>query len=190
MRCPIEPDEILAEFGYSLIRDRLALPQTTRPLEKLSDLRQRIDAILPYVSLTSETARRETLVAPILMDVVAYCHCQLRIEYPLNVNNWLKGNLDYLLRAANSLLVIEAKNDDLTRGFTQLAVEMIALAEVEEQDVFYGAVTIGNAWNFGKLDIKQKRITQDIPLYSIPNDLETLMRILVGIMAEAPFPVG
>ena len=74
------------------------------------------------------------------MDVVAYCHCQLRIEYPLNVNNWLKGNLDYLLRAANSLLVIEAMNDDLTRGFTQLAVEMIALAEVEEQDVFYGAV--------------------------------------------------
>jgi len=51
-------------------------------------------------------------------------------------------------------------------------------------------VTIGNAWNFGKLNIKQKRITQDIPLYSIPNDLETLMKILVGIMAEAPFPVG
>lgn len=182
---PYEPDEILAEFGYSLIRDRLVLPQTTHTLEKLPDLRQRIDAILPYVSLTSETARREILVAPILMEVVAYCQCQLRIEYPLNVNNWLKGNLDYLLRAANSLLVIEAKNDDLTRGFTQLAVELIALAEVEEQDLIYGAVTIGNAWNFGKLDVKQKQIIQDIPLYSIPNDLEVLMKILVGIMATA-----
>ena len=117
------------------------------------DLRQRIDAILPYVSLTSETARRENLVAPILMNVVVYCHCQFRIEYPLSLNNWLKGNLDYLLRAENSLLVIEAKNDDLTRGFTQLAVELIALAVVEEQDVFYGAVTIGNACNFGKLEV-------------------------------------
>ena len=55
---PYEPDEILAEFGYSLIRDRLALPQTTRPLEKLPDLRQRIDAILPYVSLTRALLNR------------------------------------------------------------------------------------------------------------------------------------
>jgi hypothetical protein len=38
------------------------------------------------------------------------------------VNNWLKGNLDYFLKHNPGLLVVEAKNDDLTRGFTQLAV--------------------------------------------------------------------
>lgn len=70
------------------------------------------------------------------MEVVTECNCQLRIEYPLSVNNWLKGNLDYLLRSTHSLLVVEAKNDDLTRGFTQMAVELIALSKVEEQDVF------------------------------------------------------
>ncbi|MDB9535014.1 hypothetical protein PN451_03980 [Dolichospermum planctonicum CS-1226] len=45
------------------------------------------------------------------------------------MNNWLKGNLDYLLRSRESLLVIEAKNNDLARGFTQLAVELIAWSE-------------------------------------------------------------
>jgi hypothetical protein len=37
------------------------------------------------------------------------------------------------------------------RGFTQLAAELIAISEVEEGDVFYGAVTIGDVWRFGRL---------------------------------------
>jgi hypothetical protein len=177
-----EPDEILAEFGYSLSKSRLSLPKTTRQLERLPDLRQRVEDSLLLVSLSSETARRETLVAPVLLEVARYCQCQLRIEYPLTVNNWLKGNLDYLLRKMSSLLVVEAKNDDLTRGFTQLAVEMIALAQAEDQDVLYGAVTIGDAWRFGRLDSQQQQITQDIPLYRVPDDLQELMQVLVGIV--------
>lgn len=67
--------------------------------------------------------------------------CQLRIEYPLAVSKWLKGSLDYLLSASQSLLIVEAKKDDITRGFTQMAVELIALSQVEEQPFQYGAVT-------------------------------------------------
>ena len=178
---PYEPDEILAEFSYSLNRARLILPKTSRQLERLPELQQRIERIMPLVSLTSETARRETLVAPVLTEVAAYCNCQLKIEYPLTVNNWLKGNLDYLLRSTHSLLVVEAKNDDMTRGFTQLAVELIALSKVEEQSVWYGAVTTGDVWQFGSLDINEQRITQDITLYRVPDDLEELMTILVGV---------
>jgi hypothetical protein len=78
--------------------------------------------------------------------------------------------------------VIEAKQDDLTRGFTQLAVELIALSEAENQAQLYGAVTIGNAWMFGKLDTDKHLITQDITLYKVPDELEQLMAILVGII--------
>jgi hypothetical protein len=138
-----EPDEILAESSYSLIKSRLLLPKSTRQLERLSDLQQRLEESLLLVSLSREKARRETIVAPVLLEVARYCQCQVRIEYPLTVNNWLKGNLNYLLSLESSVLVVEAKNDDLTRGFTQLAVEMIALAQVEDQEVLYGAVTIG-----------------------------------------------
>ena len=66
--------------------------------------------------------------------------------------------------------------------FTQLAAEMIALAQVEDLETLYGAVTIGDAWRFGKLDQASKTITQDISLYSVPGQLEQLLQILVGIL--------
>ncbi|MBC6475220.1 MAG: hypothetical protein GDA48_22385 [Hormoscilla sp. GM102CHS1] len=56
-----------------------------------------------------------------------YTQAQLRIEYPLKVNDRLKGDLDYYLYTRSIILVVEAKNADLSRGFTQLAMELIAL---------------------------------------------------------------
>ena len=189
---PYETDDILAEFDYSLSLSHLSLPKTTRELERIPELKQRIDDVLPFISLSNETARRETLVSPIMLEVIRYCHCKMRIEYPLNVNNWLKGNVDYLLRSRstpeepsqNNLLVIEAKKDDLTRGFTQLAVELIALSHIEERNILYGAVTIGDVWRFGKLDRDRKQITQDLNLFKIPDDLDPLIRVIVGILEE------
>ncbi|MEO1374804.1 MAG: hypothetical protein AAFW70_10870 [Cyanobacteria bacterium J06635_10] len=177
-----EPDEILAEFDYTLIIQELILPKTSQELKRTAELKQRIKEILPFVSLSNETARRETLVSPLLLEVIRYCECKMRIEYPLKVSNILKGNLDYLLRLKNQFLVIEAKNDDLTRGFTQLAVELIALSQVEEQDIYYGAVTIGDVWRFGKLDRVEQIVAQDINLFKIPDDLDDLTRVIVGIL--------
>jgi hypothetical protein len=137
---------------------------------------------LPFLSLSSETARRESLVAPVLLDIVRYCQCQLRFEYTLNVNSWLKGNLDYLVQSDRELLVIEAKNDDMTRGFTQLAVELIALSHVEDREIFYGAVTMGDVWRFGKLDRNQQMIFQDLNLFKVPDDLDDLVKVMVGIL--------
>jgi hypothetical protein len=144
-----EAEEIFAEFGFRLERVNLDFPRSIEGLAQiLPDLDRRLRRILPRVSLSSETARREMLVAPILMELIELCDAQLRIEYALNVSNWLKGNLDYLIRtpkANRSLLVIEAKRDDLDRGFVQMAVELIALSKIQTQPRFYGAVTIGEA---------------------------------------------
>jgi hypothetical protein len=117
------------------------------------------------------------------LEIIAICNCQLKIEYPLRVSDRLKGTLDYLLQSTHDLLVIEAKKDDLTKGFTQLAVELIALSEITDQDIFYGAVTTGNLWQFGKLDKIEKTIYQDINLFKIPNDLLDLGKVLLGILA-------
>ena len=149
---PYEADEILAEFGYKLRRSRLSLPTVTIVLERLPELKQRLEDTLILINLSNETARREALIFPVLLEVARFCQCQIRIEYPLLVSNWLKGNLDYLLRRDGDLLVIEAKNADMARGFTQLAVELIALAQVESKKVLYGAVTVGDTWRFGYLD--------------------------------------
>ncbi len=180
---PNDTDEVLAEFGYAFKRVRLQLPKTSRAISGLQELQQQLEDTIPFVPLTSETAKREILIAPILSRVAVICQQLLRIEYPLRVNNLLQGSLDYLIRAEHSLVVVEAKRDDLTRGFTQLAVEMIALSMVEEApEVLYGIVTIGNLWIFGILDCATRTVTQDIAAYTLPDDLEDLIRILVGIL--------
>lgn len=180
---PYDIEEILAELGYSFIKKAITLPRTSHPLEKIAELKHKITSFLPLISLNNQTARRETLVSPLLLEIITYCQCQMKIEYPVNVNNWLKGNFDYLLRSRQILLIIEAKNDDLARGFTQLAVELIALSEIEEnKSVFYGSVTTGEIWRFGKLDRQQKQITQDMTLLRIPEDIEEIGHILVGIL--------
>lgn len=182
---PFEPDDILAELGYALDRAELNLARYSSELDRLAESQRRIRENLQYASLTSEQARRELLVAPIITDLCHYTRSQLRIEYPLVVNDWLKGNLDYFVRANNTFLVVEAKNDDLTRGFTQLAAELIALDQWSnsEQSILYGAVTTGDIWKFGQLHRFEKRIVQDINLYRVPADFEDLMRILVAILA-------
>jgi len=180
---PNDPDEILAEFDYGYAQARLALPSATKPLPGLEDLKAQIEATLPYVQLTSETAKREVLVAPVLLRVATLCHQMLRFEYPLKVNNWLQGNLDYLIRADQQVVVVEAKRDDLTRGFTQLAVQMIALSLLENGPCYiYGAVTIGSFWVFGCLDGRAKLVRKDIGGYKVPDDVEDLVRVLVGIL--------
>lgn len=179
---PYETEDILQEFGYSFIPQKLNLPTTKKEITRLPDVKQQIDEILPFISLSSEIARRETLVSPVLLEIVRFCKCQLKIEYPLRVNERLKGTLDYLLKSHHNLVIIEAKKDDLTKGFTQLAVELIALSEIEDQDIFYGAVTIGNVWQFGKLERIKQEIYQDLNLFKVPDDLLELGKVLVGIL--------
>lgn len=181
---PYEPEDILAEFGYSLRRASWNLQQSTAELDRLADLKFKIEESLPYISLTSEAARRELLIAPVLLDLVHYTHAQLRIEYPLSVTDQLKGSLDYYLYTNQKLLIIEAKNGDLPRGFTQLAVELIAIDQWGDtnQSILLGAVSTGDIWQFGLLGRDEKQITQDLNLYRVPADLETLLRILVAAL--------
>jgi len=180
---PNDTDEVLSEFGYGFERKRLQLPKTSRQLERLPELQQQLEETIPYVTLSSEAAKREILIAPVLTRVAVICRRLLRIEYALKVSEQLQGNLDYFMQSEQSLIVVEAKRDDLTRGFTQLAVELIALSMLEDSpEVLYGAVTMGDVWVFGKLERTTRMITRDIGSYALPDDLEDLIKILVGIL--------
>ncbi len=177
-----EVDALAADFGYSLKRSRLALPQYSGELDRLEQLRDRIEEVLPYVNLANEATRREVLIAGVVLDLIHYTHAQLRIEYPIKVSEQLQGLLDYLLRTQNNLLVIEAKQEDLTNGFTQLVAELIALdrwQDSTQQPILIGAVTTGTVWQFGRLHRETKEIDQGLDLYIVPDDLDPLMRILV-----------
>ena len=159
-------EEILAEFGYSFSLASLDLPLATE-IDNLAieNLRAAYYALIPKVSLNSEIAKRELLVAPVLHNIVRNLDAKLHVEYAIDVDDKLSGSIDYLLRAAHELIVIEAKKGDLERGFNQLAVEMIALAKYEADDtpeLLYGAITIGEVWRFAVLDKAAKSLAKDV----------------------------
>ena len=140
--------------------------------KSLNDLKNRIEESLPRLSLTSEMARREFLIAPVLTDVLHYTQATLNVEYPVAVSNQLKGSLDYLLQNHQTFVVIEAKKEDLERGFVQLAVELIALDQWtdSEQPILQGAISAGNIWQFGQFHRQQRAVTQDLALYRVQAD--------------------
>lgn len=184
---PYELEDILAEFGYRFERSQVDLDQFQGLLPGCDRLAQQLRQRLNYVSLSSEAARRETFIAPIVMDAAEIALAQVRIEYPLTVSNWLRGTLDYYIFQGQQLLVIEAKQADLVKGFKQLAVELIALDQAgkTEQPIILGAVTTGEVWMFGQLHRHDRLIVQNTKLYLVPDELETLMRILVQALHKA-----
>ena len=182
---PYDIEDILEEFGVGFDVQEILLPTAEVASSVVESLQRDLRGHMKRVNLTSETARREILVAPVLLKIAELSDSKLRIEYPLDVDEYLRGRLDYLFKGKQSLLVIEAKNADLGRGFTQLAVELIALSRLElAQKVLYGAVTVGDAWVFGRFDIERQHIARDLSLYPVPNDLEKVMGILMGILSE------
>lgn len=173
-------------LGCTLERSQLDLTKHQGELDYLN-LKHRIERSLTYVDLTSEAARREVLVAPILLELCNYTQSKLKIEYPIAISDQLKGTLDYYIQSERGFLVVEAKNADLSRGFTQLAVELIALDRWTTSDTSFapilsGAVTTGDIWKFGQFHRTEKQIVQDINLYRVPADLETLLRILINLL--------
>ena len=178
----IHPRDLAGDLGYSFQRQWLKLPQYEGELDRLEQVRSRIEEILPYVDLTNETTRRELLISPIVVELIHYTRSEVRIEYPIKVTEQLQGSLDYLLETECNLVVIEAKQEDLTNGFTQLMAELIALAQWQEespQTQFIGAVTTGKIWEFGRLDRAKKHIDRGLESYRVPEDIESVLRILV-----------
>ncbi|MBI1925029.1 hypothetical protein HYR99_12375 [Candidatus Poribacteria bacterium] len=179
-------EEIVAEFGYSLSLEILKLPMSQNIDQKaVKELQETYYEIFPKITLNSEMAKRDFLIAPLLLAVIRHADAKMSVEYPIEINDKLGGSIDYLIRSSQELIVIEAKKGDLDRGFTQLAVELIALDGYEEDssaEFLYGAVTIGDIWRFGVLKRKTKVILQDIHTHRIPEDTEQVFSILLGIL--------
>jgi hypothetical protein len=177
-------EDILAELGCIYNLEVINLPQTEVDINIANNLKNTIETNLRYVKLSSESARQQVIIAPILLEVCKISKTRLNVEYPVNVSEQLKGSLDYYLNKGKGLLVVEAKQSDLTRGFTQLAVELIALDQWTNSDtpILYGAVTTGEDWRFGIYKRQEKEVIEDIKLYRVPEETQILMNILLGIV--------
>lgn len=182
---PYNPEDILADLGCTLERtDRDDLPYSTLDLPWLPDLAEAMKRRLKRVNTTTEQARREALIFPLIDQICDRLNYTINIEYALSVSNWLKGSLDYYIPSPHSLLIIEAKQSDLTKGFTQLAVEMIALDQWIESDslVLYGAVSTGEIWRFGAYNRATHHVIEYLQLHPVPPSLEFVARTIIGIL--------
>ena len=182
LNVPIE--DITEALGFVFQKQALVLPRTSEAFPREAELRSRLEATLPLVSFTSEVARREMLIAPVLLEVALFLKARLRFEYPLAISDQLRGNLDYFLLTETGFFVVEAKNAEMERGFAQLAAEMAALDKWTKSSkrYLYGAVSIGDTWRFGVLDRQAKTLTQDTTLYFVPQGLSDLLSVLVAIV--------
>lgn len=178
--------EIVAEFGYQFQLQRLDLPKHALPHDALTHLKEDYYKKLPHISLNSEAAKREFYISPLLLKLLDYVNMQIDVEYSLQVNQQLKGTIDYVLRAPQNLIVVEAKNADLEKGFSQLAVELIAMDQYIEDgpETLYGTVTVGDVWRFGTLARTTKTITKDIDAYLVPTHIELLFTTLLGVLTR------
>jgi len=176
--------DILESLGYGYRFEELNLPTSSRNFEHLSQLRDTYTRKLPLISLTSEAAKRAFYISPLLLELLEYIQAEIDVEYPVDAGENLSGTIDYWLKFAGNVVIIEAKKGDLERGFNQLAAELVALDQMLPTDPapLYGAVTLGDVWRFGQLDRQQKILTKDINALTLLSDLQALLATLIGIL--------
>jgi hypothetical protein len=175
-------EDVLAEFDCTIDRSPINLPRKAldRPLD---NLRHELARNRQRIELVNEMARREALIGPLLFEVAEISDQRINVEYSIVVSEHLRGTVDYYI-ANHNLLVTVAKQADLVRGFTQLSVELIALDQWTKSTspILYGAVSTGEDWRFAAFNRATKVIIQDPQRFLVPENLEELVEILVGIL--------
>ena len=183
--CDVEVQDLVKEFGYSFERKLLKLPQFTGELNRSPQTQERIEEMLPYVSLTSDRAKREILVSPIIRDLIHYTKAKVRIEYPIQVTEKSQQILDYFIKSNQCTVITFAKGADTDFGMTELIASLIALdrwLEDPPQTNIIGAVTTGRTWEFARLNRQSKHIEQGLEMYDFFKNFDALMRILVQVV--------
>jgi len=186
------PEEIANAFGYQFETQILNFANV-KGFENFenSDIKK-LQAIfyenLPKITFNSEMAKREFMIAPLLWEILRHVKAKINVEYPIEIDEKLGGMLDYLIRSEQEIIIIEAKKGDLEKGFNQLIAELIAMDKYQRDNeslkFLYGAVSIGELWRFGILNREAKNILRDLHTYRVPEDIEDIFSIIIGILKK------
>lgn len=143
----------------------------------------------------SESAACETLIYPLLREVWKPFHEVLTLwsHQPIAYDEDLCGVPDYIVARRSALgplifdlpylLVVEAKEDDFTRGWGQCLAAMLAAQKLNDapDPTFLGITTNGRGWEFGQL--QGDVFTQDLRPFSL-QDLDGLSAALHFVMIQ------
>ena len=179
----LSAQDIARGFGFTLEEVDLHLGHRLPESTDLTWLQRALQVNQNRSRLVNEFARRAAIVSPILYEVCEIADLRVNSEYGISVSPHLTGIVDYWIEAEVALLIVEAKESDLVRGFKQLIPELIASHYWSQSPVptLFGGVTDGERWQFALLDRPQSQIRQDQRVYGL-NDLESLVGTLVSIV--------
>jgi hypothetical protein len=148
------------------------------------------------VGQSTEKARSEFIIAPILAEVREHLLGKISlfsgVEFAVEEETGLTGVCDFLFSRSKQnlyveapvLSVVEAKNESFKQGVAQVGAEMVA-AEIFNQrhnrplERVFGAVTIGDEWQFLKLE--QRILYVDNKRYDL-DELSEILGILIWML--------
>ncbi len=147
--------------------------------------------------VSTEKARSEFIIAPILAEARRMSRRKFGlfsgVDFDGDASQELAGACDWIItRSSRQLfietpvfMVVQAKNEDMKRGYAQCIAEMLAAQTFNAREgtpveVVYGAVTIGDRWKF--LRLQNAHVQIDATDYYI-TDIAKIMGILLHLAA-------
>jgi hypothetical protein len=152
-------------FGLTLDESR-NLFSDTKPVLPSATLKTLLSDYIPLAtSISTEKARSEFLIAPILAETRRLLNNQISLfsgnEFNVDARRGLLGFCDYIISGSKEQLYItapvtiifEAKKEDIIGGLGQCVAAMVAAqlfnqSKGNEVEYVYGSVTTGTNWKF------------------------------------------
>lgn len=186
---------VTRQFGLH-IDETTDLFATLPPVILRPEFHDQLNRILPLaLRVSTEKSRSEFLIAPILAELWLLCGQQIGllsgVDFDVAPEQGLTGYCDYIITRSPELIYVrapvlmldEAKNEDMKKGYAQCIAEMVAAETFNAQEgtptpKIYGTVTIGEKWKF--IELEGKRVRLDAHDYYIEH-LDKIMAILLQI---------
>ncbi len=191
-----------SEFTFQKIEDDLRLSieeddlfSGVSPVEIGDSFSELLKENIPLaLSINTEKARSEMIIAPVLIEVRKVLNHKISlfsgIEFNIDHSIGLNGVCDFIVSASAKQIVVnapliavaEAKNENIKGGIPQCAAEMYAAQLFNKQkkiefSKIYGVVTTGGSWKF--MQLREGTITIDSMEYFIDN-----IRKIMGILTH------
>ena len=187
------------DFGLTLDESRnlFAYTKPVSPSEILTTIL--IDYVPLATFISTEKARSEFLIAPILAEVRRLLNKQVSLfsgkDFTVDPERGLQGFCDYIISGSSEQLFIsapvitifESKKEDIIGGLGQCVAAMVAAQcfnqnQDTEVDRIYGAVTTGTNWKF--LILEETTVYID-PIEYYIQDVDKILGILLQPFSQS-----
>jgi hypothetical protein len=167
--CDFTLDSVCQTFALALNdQDDLFAGIPAAPVN--SHLQTTLEEFAPLaISIHTEKARSEFIVAPILGEVRRLMKPRISlfsgVDFSVDPVKGLSGTCDFIFSASPVqhllrvpvMMIVEAKNDNIEGGMGQCIAEMVAARLFNDRQnqghpTIHGAVTTGSLWSFLRLD--------------------------------------